>query len=412
MSASEKQQAGARPFSSIRVVECGSGISAAFATKMLADLGADVIKVEQPEGDWTRRRGPFPNDQPDPEKSALFAYLNINKRGVIADLTRAEGREMLALLLERADVLIHNVVPSERQSHGLESAALCAAHPRLIVTSISMFGDSGPRANWRGYELNASNAGGWAYLSPGASPYPELPPLKAFGHQCDFQGGVHAAMVTLGAYRARAKSGRGQAIDLSEQECIAAMLEMNFMHYTYAGRETSRLGQRALGPWFIADCADGKIFVVCVEEAQWKRLVELMGNPEWTKDELFKDRTSRAQNLDALKALMTEWLAGWKVQDLFRKGQGEYRIPFAPVNTMRQIYENEHLAERGFFTVFEQPGIGPMKLPGPPSRYGKIQWGLGRPAPKLGEHGEEIFVGELGIARERFESLRKAGLSD
>ncbi len=411
MSSSEKPRTGARPFSSIRVVECGAGISAAFATKMLADLGADVIKVEQPEGDWTRRRGPFPNDEPHPEKSALFAYLNINKRGVVADLSRAEGREMLARLLERADILIHNVAPAERESHGLESAVLCAAYPRLIVTSISMFGDTGPRSRWRGYELNASNAGGWAYLSPGASPYRDLPPLKAFGHQCDFQSGVHAATVTLAAYRARAKSGRGQAIDLSEQECIAAMLEMNFMHYTYAGRETSRLGQRGIGPWFIGDCADGKIFVICVEEDQWKRLVELMGNPEWAKDDLFKDRVSRAQNLDALKALMSEWLAGWKVEDLFRKGQGEYRIPFAPCNTMRQIHENGHLAERNFFVAFEQPGIGRIRLPGAPSKYGRTRWELGRPAPKLGEHSEELLVGELGIARERFASLRKAGLT-
>ncbi len=410
MSTSEKRDRPAGPFGAIRVVECGAGVSAAFAAKMLADLGADVVKVEPPEGDWTRRRGPFPNDEPDPERSALFAYLNINKRGVVADLTRAEGREMLGRLLERADILIHNVAPAERAGHGLESAALCAAYPRLIVTSISMYGDSGPRANWRGYELNASNAGGWAYLSPGASPYPDLPPLKAFGHQCDFQAGVHAATVTLAAYRARAKSGRGQALDVSEQECIAAMLEMNFMHYTYAGRETSRLGQRGLGPWFIGDCADGKIFVICVEEDQWRRLVELMGNPEWAKDELFKDRVSRARNLDALKALMSEWLAGWKVEELFRKGQDEYRIPFAPCNTMRQIYENGHLAERDFFVAFDQPGIGRIRLPGAPSKYGVTQWALRRAAPRLAEHGEEIFVGELGIAREQFASLRKAGV--
>ncbi len=411
MDAAPKTDASKRPFSAIRVVECGSGISAAFATKMLADLGADVIKVEQPDGDWTRRRGPFPDDSPDPEKSALFAYLNINKRGVVADLTRAEGREMLASLLERADILIHNVAPREREAHGLQSDALCATYPHLVVTSLSMFGDTGPRAQWHGYELNAANAGGWAYLSPGASPHPELPPLKAFGHQCDFQAGVHGATVSLAAYRHRRKTGQGQAIDVSEQECVGAMLEMNFMHYTYAGRETSRLGQRALGPWFIADCADGKIFLVCVEEAQWQRLVELMGHPEWAKDELFKDRVSRAQNLDALKALMTEWLAGWKVEDLYRKGQGEYRVPFAPVNTMRQMYENGHLAERGFFRPFEQPGLGAMNLPGPPSKYSKTHWELKRPAPRLGEHGEQVFVGELGLPRERFESLRKAGVA-
>ena len=155
-----------RGLGALRVVECGQGVSAAFGAKMIGDLGAEVIKVEPPGGDLTRRRGPFPNDKPDPEKSGLFVYLNTNKRGVTADLGKPEGRELLGRLLEKADILIHNVPPYERASQGLDSAALCAKYPGLIVASISMYGDRGPRANWRGYELNASNAGGWASRSP------------------------------------------------------------------------------------------------------------------------------------------------------------------------------------------------------------------------------------------------------
>jgi len=398
------------PFSAIKVVECGEGIPAAFGAKMLADLGAEVIKVEPPGGDLARRRGPYPGDQSDPEKSGIFIYLNTNKRGVVADLTRPEGRELLTKLLADADVLIHNVPPPERAASGLDSAALCAAFPKLIVTSISIFGDTGPYANWRGYDLTVTNAGGWAYLSPGASPYPDQPPLKCFGSQGDFQGGVHAATVTLAAYMHRLKTGKGQAIDVSEQECIAAMLEMNLMHWTYAKRETSRLGSRLLGPWFIADCADGKIFALAVEEEQWKRLVELMGNPEWASDELFKDRIARGQNQDALKALMGEWLSQWKVQDLYREAQ-KRRIPFAPINTMRDLYESEHLVARDFFVPLDQPGVGTVHLPGMPSKYGRTPWSLRRPAPRLGEHSEEIFCGERGISRERLNELRKAGVA-
>lgn len=397
-----------RGLGAIRIVECGQGVSAAYGAKMIADLGAEVIKVEPPAGDLTRGRGPFPADQPDPEKSGLFTYLNINKRGVTADLTKPEGRELLGRLLEGADILIHNVPPYERAAMGLESEALCAKYPGLIVTSISMYGDRGPRANWRGYELNASNAGGWAFLSPGASPYPELPPLKPFGAQCDYQGGAHAALTTLAAYRHKLRSGRGQGIDVSEQEAIAAMLEMNFMHWTYAGRETSRLGSRALGPWFIADCADGKLFVLSVEEDQWRRLVELMGNPEWAKEDIFKDRMTRAQNMDALRALMDEWLRSNKVLELYRSAQ-ENRIPFAPVNTMQQMYASEHLRERRFFVRFAQPGFGELNLPGAPSQYGKTRWSLRRPAPRLGQHSEEVFCGELGLSRERLAALKSAG---
>ncbi len=380
------------PFNAIKIVECGEGVSAAFGAKLLADLGADVIKVEPPGGDLTRRRGPFPAGQPDPEKSGLFSYLNTNKRGVVTDLKRSHGQQLLAYLLERADVLIHNVPPSQSAASGLESAALCARYPRLIVAAISIFGETGPYAHYKGYELTAANASGWSFLSPGASPYPDLPPLKCFGSQCDFQGGAHAAIATLAAYYYRLKSGQGQAIEVSEQEAVAAMLEMNLMHYTYAGRETSRLGNRALGPWFIADCADGQIFVIAVEEDQWKRLVEFMGNPEWAGEELFKDRLSRAQNMDALKALMSEWLAGWKVQDLYRAAQ-EHRIPFAPINTMRSLYESEHLRQRDFFVELDQPEIGKLRVPGMPSRYGNSHWALRRHAPRLGEHNEEIFGG-------------------
>jgi crotonobetainyl-CoA:carnitine CoA-transferase CaiB-like acyl-CoA transferase len=398
-----------RGIGALRVVECGQGVSAAFGAKMIADLGAEVIKVEPPGGDLTRRRGPFPNDKPDPEKSGLFVYLNTNKRAVTADLGKPEGRELLGRLLEKADILIHNVTPYERANQGLDSAALCAKYPGLIVASISMYGDRGPRANWRGYELNASNAGGWAYLSPGASPYPELPPLKPFGAQCDFQGGAHAALTSLAAMRYKLRTGKGQAIDVCEQEAIAAMLEMNFMHWTYAGRETSRLGSRALGPWFLADCQDGKIFVLAVEEHQWQSLVKLMGNPEWASEEIFKDRMSRAQNMDALKALMSEWISQWKVTDLYKAAQ-EARIPFAPVNTMQQMYESDHLQERKYFVEFDQPGMNKLKLPGAPSQYGKIKWALRRPAPRLGQHSEEVFCGEFGVPRDQLAKLKQSGV--
>jgi crotonobetainyl-CoA:carnitine CoA-transferase CaiB-like acyl-CoA transferase len=378
------------PFAALRIVECGQGISAAFATKLLADLGADVIKVEPPQGDLTRRRGPFPENTQASEKSGLFTYLNVNKRGVVADLTEPRGREMFRRLLERAGVLIHNVSPAERGSQGVQSEALSKEHPRLIIAAISIFGETGAFANYRGYDLTAANASGWAFVSPGASPYADLPPLRCFGDQCDFQAGVHTAMIALAAYLHRRKSGNGQSIEISEREVVTSLIENNLPHYTYAGRVASRLGNRVIGPWFIADCSDGQIFVIAVEEDQWRRLVELMGNPEWAHEQLFKDRLSRAQNNDALKVLMSDWLASWKVQDLYRAAQ-EHRIPFAPINTMQSLFASEHLRQRHFFTEFEQPGIGRLRLPGMPSRYSNSCWAIRRPAPRLGEHNREVF---------------------
>ena len=375
--------------SGVSVVECGEGVAAAFATKLMADLGADVIKVEPPEGDITRRYGPFPGNQPDPEKSGLFIYLNANKRGVTLDLSTENDRGAWHSLLAKADLLVHNVVLSRRDGLGLASAKLGVEFPSLVVAAISPFGDSGPYRDWKAYELNVVNAGGWAFLSPGASEFPELPPLKAFGHQGDYQGGLHACFAALAAYLHRLDSGKGQTIEVSQQECVAGLLEMNLMHYTYAGRETSRLGTRVLGPWKIMDTADGSILAVCVEEDQWRRLVELMGDPEWAHEEVFQDRLARGRNADALYALMNEWISGWKTQELYHEAQHR-RIPFAAVNNMKDLYANAHLAERGFFVELNQPGLGKIKLPGAPSKYAG-GWSMRTPAPRLGQHNAALL---------------------
>ncbi|HEY2105723.1 MAG TPA: CoA transferase, partial [Candidatus Binataceae bacterium] len=169
----------------IKVVECGQGVAAAFAAKLFALMGAEVIKVEPPQGDVTRSRGPFRGDTPDPERSGMFIYLNAGKLGVTLDLTNSQDRNRFHRLLDRADILLHNVLLPDRAEFGLDSGALGAAHPQLVVTTISPFGDCGPRGAWRGYELNAFHSSGMASLTPLGSPFPELPPVKIFSNQAE-----------------------------------------------------------------------------------------------------------------------------------------------------------------------------------------------------------------------------------
>ncbi len=377
--------------SRLRVVECGEGISAAFGAKLMADLGADVIKVEDPAGDILRRRGPFAaGEKPDPEKSGLFLYLNANKREITLDLTAPSSRDAFDHLLSSADILIHNLHPAARSIRGLEGAALSKRFPSLITVGISPFGDSGSRRNWKAYPLNIENAGGMAFLAPGASEYPDLPPLRAFGDQADYQGGLHACFVALAMYLNRLRGGAPSSIDISQQECIAAMLEMNLMHYTYAGRETSRLGKRVIGPWLLSECRDGHVFVACAEEPQWERMVELMGAPEWTHEELFKDRIARGANSDALNLFMRDWMSSWKKAELFHAGQAK-RIPFAKVNTMSDICADAQLNHRGYFVELDYPGRGKVRVPGAPSRYGVGQSITRRPAPRLGQDNDEVL---------------------
>lgn len=394
--------------SGLKVVECGNLVSAAYVGKLLADLGAEVIKVEEPGGDLARTRGPFPGDTPHPEKSGLFLYLNTNKLGVTLNLREPKGHALLQSLCAQADILVHNYRPAEMASLGLAFERLQQANRGLIMTTISYFGLTGPYRDYHAYELTGSNAGGWAFISPGASDYPELPPLKAFGHQADFQGGVHAAVATLGAYYHKGLSGEGQHVDVSSQECIAAILEMNFMHYTYGKKETSRLGRRSIFPWCMLDCQDGKIFVINVEEDQWQRLVELMGNPEWALLDIFKDRVTRGQNYDALFPFLQEWAAHWKVADLYKAAQ-ERRICFAPVNAMADLFASTHLRAREFFTQVSHQVAGTLTYPGAPFKVSEAGWAIHRPAPLLGQHNAEVY-GKLGLSQTERESLQQQGV--
>lgn len=376
----------------IRIVECGGLVSAAYACKLFADLGAEVIKVEPPWGDPARQRGPFPGQRPDPNTSGLFIYLNCNKRGVVADLSQPSGQELLGALVRDADLLVHNVPPSRMQRLGLDYERLSRANPRLIEVSITPFGMQGPLRNYEASDLVLWAAGGLAYLNGAGPGSDDLPPLKPFGLQAEFQGALNAAVAALGALFARRKLGVGQHVVVSVQQCVASILELTFEYYPYMGLIASRLGQKPIQPLDFFECRDGWIFVCCVEEHQWQQLVELMGHPDWAELEIFRDRLSRARNWDALKLLMQEWMATQSVQELYHAGQLR-RIPLAPVSTMGDLLHSPHLSARGYFAVIEQPGAGSTTLPGAPYRLSRTPWRLRRPAPRLGEHTAEVLDG-------------------
>lgn len=377
----------------VRVLELGGLVSAPVAAKMMADLGADVVKIEPPEGDRARRRGPFPPEvdatEPDLERSGLFLALNTNKRGITLDLTRSEDRQRFDELVASADLLVHNHAPKEMEALGLSYDRLQAIRPELVMCSITPFGLTGPHRDYRAEEITVQHGGGWGWLSPGASDFPELPPLKAFGHQADFQAGVAANAASLAAlYRAR-RTGQGEHIDLSSQAYVTTFLEAALIYWTYPGLLASRVGARGLNPWGIYPCSDGLIFLATIEEDQWQRLVEFMGTPEWATMELFEGFKNRFQNADALRIFLQEWTAEWRVEDLFREGQAR-RICFAPVVTLEEFGALPQLRERDFFARVEHPSAGSFEVLGAPYRLREPWWQIRRPSPRLGEHDDEI----------------------
>lgn len=386
---------GPGPLAGVRVLEVGELVSAPYAAKLLADLGADVVKIEVPTGDPARRRGPFPGGRPDPEASGLFLYLNANKRGVTLDPSRPADRAAFDRLVAGADVLVHNVHPTDSAARGLTWERLTALNPRLVMASIAPFGGTGPRADHRATDLVSWCAGGLATLN-GDPAHPELPPLKTFGDQAGFQGGLNAAVPILGALFERLQSGLGQHVDVSVQESVAAILELTFEYYPYAGLVASRLGAKPIQPLCFMECRDGWIFVCCVEEHQWKQFVELMGDPEWAGLDLFENRLARGKNFDALQLFLQEWCRERSVMELYEEAQRR-RIPFAPVSTLGDLLAAPHLRARGFFATLTHPTAGAYEMPGAPYQFSASPWRLRRPAPALGAHTREVLV-EAGVS--------------
>jgi crotonobetainyl-CoA:carnitine CoA-transferase CaiB-like acyl-CoA transferase len=393
------------PLQSIRVIECGNMVSAPYAAKLMADLGAEVIKVESPAGDASRRRGPYPGNVPHPEKSGTFLYLNTNKLGVTLNLEVAKGQEILHRLVKEADLVIHNYHPTRMAEVGMDYDILRQINPRVVMTSISPFGQTGPNRNLHAQELTMWSAGGIVYLG-GVSGRPDMPPLKTFGQQAGFQGGVNAANGSLAALFGRFRSGKGQHVDISVQECLVAIMENNYISWPYDHSISSRLGFRLI-PQDVFQCRDGFIYFLAIEDHQWKGAVELMGNPDWAAMDIFQDFPSRSANWDVLKTLLEEWMADKSLQEVYHAAQAR-RVPFAPVSTMGDLINSKHLNARGFFAEISHPQTGNLKYPGAPYRFSATPWALRRPAPCLGQHNSEVY-GRIGLSQAEINELKQQG---
>ncbi len=386
----------------LRVLELGTGVASAYAGKLMADAGADVVKVESPAGDPARRRGPFPGGVPDPERSGMFLALNLNKRGITLDLpwTRTE----LDRLLAWADIVVHDLRVSAAAARGLDAASLRSSYPGLVTLAITPFGQTGPYAEFGAEELTVANAGGWAYVCPATSTDPSLPPLKVFGDQCALMSGVAGATAALAVAREARRSGVGEYIDLSEQAYVASVLEGGLPAYSYLDQVAARHHKRLLIPWRIFDAKDGPIFIVCVEQDQWERLVEFMGHPDWADLPTFAQNADRAENEDLVHLFVQEFVGEWNAHELYHAAQA-HRICVAPVMSLPELSANEHLRARGFFV---EAGEGEARMEylaaAAVSRSGRAA--IARPAPRLGEHDGTVDLS----ARPRRPSGGDAGL--
>jgi len=395
----------------IRVLDLTHHIAGPYCTKLLADFGADVIKIERPDGgDPARRYGPFPNDEPHPEKSALFLHLNTNKRGITLNLKISTGRDLFRALVRDVDILVENFSPRVMPSLGLAHETLEQLNPRLVMTSISNFGRTGPYRDYKAQDIVIYAMGGPMQQTG----VPEREPVKMAGNLMQYQGGAMAAAATMVGLYAAQLQGIGQHIDMSLFETHAGTVDRRstfLTAYAYAGEEGRRrdFGPQGILPRGIYPCQDGYIYIH-VTDQWWPRLVQMLACPDLLTDPRFATPAARlsTEHQPAFDAIFYPWLLERTKQEIMERAQAA-RVLATAVNTPQDVLQDRQFQERGFFVEITHPDAGHVTQPGPPFRMTETPWCIRRPAPRLGQHNEEIYGGMLGLSKEELLVLREQG---
>jgi benzylsuccinate CoA-transferase BbsE subunit len=379
-----------------------------YCGKLLADMGADVIKIEPPGGDATRHLPPFWDDKPDPDGSLFFLYMNTSKRGVTLDLTRPEGQKLFRQLARSADLIVETFAPGYLDALGLGYTALTVDHPALVCTSITGFGQTGPHRHLASADIVASALGGALYVTGDA----EDPPVTLAGSQAHVMASTYAAVSSLIALHHATGSGAGQHVDISVEETTASVA-----HICGAGKWLDdHIIPRRMGTGLFASvpsgayrCKDGLIYLMVNRPLHWKALAEwiyeVTGN-EAVRDPLFDGPSSNRQaHRDLIDFYITDLTSRCTVDEIYHEGQRRH-IAFTPVNTAATVAADPHLAARGYFVEVAHAGRGTLRYPGAPYRHAATPWRIACPAPRVGEHNEEIY-GALGLSADAVRDLAR-----
>ena len=399
--------------SDVKVVDLTWHIAGPYCTKLLADYGAEVIKVERPaQGDPARSMGPFFQDDPHPEKSGLFLHLNTNKKGITLNLGAATGKKILKELIREADILVESFSPRVMPSLGLDYETLKDINPKLVMTSVSNFGQTGPYRDFKASEIVEYAMGGEMY-STGID---SREPLKLGGNVGQYQAGTVASVATMGALFSAGSQEVGQHVDVSIMETQAGSTDRRAIYllgYACAGVITTRWPppreavRMIILPQGVYPCADGFINTLSLPQ-WWPRYLEAMGMPELKDEPRFENIFSVEAGLE-FDAIWYSWLADHSKDELFEKFL-DAKIASAPINSPADLHRFPHLKERQYFTEIDHPQTGKVEYPGAPFKMSETPWSVRYPAPLLGQHNEEIYCERLGYPREELVKLRESGI--
>ncbi len=381
---------------------------ASFCSKLLADMGAYVIKVERPGGDPSRKIGPFLGNLPHPERSLFFYHNNTNKLGITLNLEHSAGREIFCRLIKRTDVVVETFAPEYLKGLGLGFDVLEEINPKLILVSVTGFGQNGPRYQYKSCDLVASAYGGNMYVSGS----PSTPPLKPFGEQSYYTASLFAAIGILLAIRKRIHSKKGEHIDISLQEAVVSTLDHVMVRYFYEKIIPKREGSLYWNYSFcILPCKDGDILFPLFH--QWETLVEWMdheGMAEDLRNEKYCEEEYRVKHLNHIIEVLQRWTKTHTRDELFGLGQ-LMRFPLAPVHSPIEALDNPQLKARRFFIEVDHPESGTsFRYPGIPYQFSCFSLNQWKRAPLIGEDNIKVYQKQLGLSEKELERLSSIGV--
>jgi len=376
----------------VKVLDLSQGLAGPLCAKILADFGAEVIKVEPPEGDAARRMAPYFGNDADPEKSLIFLLANLNKRGIKLNLNDTQGRDLLRRLAAKADMIVESFKPGYLAALGLDYASLARENPALIMVSITPFGQTGPYSAYESEEIVTYALSGVMSIS-GTS---DREPLKHGGMQSQYEGGLNGAAAALTALYARDLNGEGQQVDVSLQDVVTSTLVIHQPFYSWGGAVQGRRNPDGGSSGQVQRCKDGYFIWQAGGGAEWKDIAEFFGSEE-LKEERFSTADGRIIHEKDLDRLVLEATKDRTMEELFRTASEKYHMLFGIVQEPKDLAQCEHLKARDFYQEVDHPVIGRIKVP---FRLWNMSEGAARyqrPSPLLGQHNVEVYRDELGL---------------
>ncbi|HKS89061.1 MAG TPA: CoA transferase [Stellaceae bacterium] len=391
-----------RPLAGVVVLDFGQVYQGPYATMLMAKAGADVIKIEPPQGEPLRRRAP-------PGKSTTFpiAMLNGNKRAITLNLKDSRGRGLLFRMAEKADVLLENFAPGVMDRLGVGWEALHRVNPRLVYASGTGFGLSGPDRDTLAMDLTIQAMAGLISVT---GP-PEGPPLKAGPAVVDFLSGIHLYAATVTALFERERTGVGRLVEVAMQEAAYATLTSQFEAYWQNGKVPPRTGNASHGrvPINVYPTKDGYVAMNLAVEEHWHSLLAAMGREELRDDPRFANNAARVAHRAETDALIAEWTGALDKMEVFAIAR-HHRIPLAPVRDVGEVMHDPHMHQRGMLEKIEHDEIGRLVVPNSPLRFHGADPVHATPSPKLGQHNDEIYGGWLGLSPGAIAELKEGGV--